>query len=117
MRLFATLFIAFSTLAFADHHGRVIEIKTEKINDAIHWTPAQVKVKNGETVVFRLNHNVPGGFDFHGFKIAALKIEKQVNRGKALDVETTIPKELKKGEYPIACQFHPAHVHAKLIVE
>lgn len=96
---------------------RVIELHTEKVKDVMHWVPETVTVKPGEKVKFVLKHELEGGFEFHGFKVDALKLEKQVNRNKTLEVETMIPKELKRGEYPIACQFHPAHAAAKLIVE
>jgi len=104
-----------STFALAT--VREIEIRTEKIGEAIHWAPAKVPVKTGEKVKFLVKHDVEGGFDFHGFFIPVLKIAKQVDRHKPLEMEVQIPKDLKPGQYDIGCQFHPKHVAAKLVVE
>jgi plastocyanin len=122
-----------STLAFAATDAKVheVELFTKKGTDgAIHWMPETVTVKAGETVRFILKHEAPGGFDFHGFRIKALKALKE---GKKIDRTTAsnppasfdveIPKKLgpKAGkpamEYPIDCQFHPGHKPAILKVE
>ncbi len=96
---------------------RSIHLQTEKKADAVHWGPAVIEVKQGEKVTFLVDHKLEGGFDFHGFSIQELKIVSQVNRGKTLEVNTDIPADMKPGEYPISCQFHPKHVQAKLIVK
>ena len=96
---------------------RQIELKTEKIKDAVHWTPENVEVSPGEEVEFVVKHDLEGGFDFHGFSVPALKINEQINRHKPTKVAAKIPADLKPGEYPIGCQFHPKHVAAKLLVK
>jgi len=96
---------------------REIEIKTEKINDAVHWVPSTVEVSPGEEVKFVIKHDLEGGFDFHGFFVPQLKIQKQINRHKAEEVTVAIPKDMKPGEYPIGCHFHPKHVAATLVVK
>lgn len=94
-----------------------ITLETKKVGGAIHWSPEKVEVTQGETVKFTVKHDVEGGFDFHGFYIPALKISEQVNRHKPLTLEVKIPSDMKLGEHPIGCQFHPKHVPAKLIVK
>jgi plastocyanin len=113
----AWLLFLTSILAFSAQPKTTVILQTEKLNDAVHWMPETIKVKQGENVEFILKHNLQGGFDFHGFSIDALKLEKQVNRHKTLVVNVKIPDNMAPGEYPIRCQFHPKHVAAKLIVE
>jgi plastocyanin len=96
---------------------REIEIKTEKINEAVHWVPEKVEVAPGEEIKFIIKHDLEGGFDFHGFFVPQLKIQKQVNRHKAEEMTVMIPKDMKPGEYPIGCHFHPKHVAATLVVK
>lgn len=96
---------------------REIVIQTQKIGDAVHWVPQRVEVKQGETVKFVVKHDLEGGFDFHGFFIPQLKIQKQVNRHKAEEITLKVPQNLKMGEYPIGCHFHPKHVAATLVVK
>ena len=93
---------------------RVIELKTEMVNGAVHWMPEKVEVKQGEKVTFLVKHEVTGGFNLHGFSIPALKIAKQVDRSKPLEVTAEIT--VAPGDYDIGCQFHPKHVGAKLHV-
>lgn len=97
--------------------ARQIEIKTEKVKEAIHWSPAKIEVTQGEKVEFIAKHEVEGGFDFHGLFIPVLKISEQVNRNKPTTASATIPADLKPGDYPIGCQFHPKHVPATLVVK
>ncbi len=104
-----------TTLSFAT--TRQVEIKTEKIKDAIHWTPAKIEVTQGEKVEIVAKHEVAGGFDFHGLFIPVLKVSEQVNRHKETKVPVSIPADLKPGEYAIGCQFHPKHVPATLVVK
>ncbi len=96
---------------------RVVELSTVMVNGAVHWMPDVVEVKPGESIRFVLKHELEGGFDFHGFSIPALKIAKQVNRRQPLNVDVELPLDMAPGEYPIACQFHPKHVGAKLVVK
>lgn len=102
---------------FANQPEREIVLKTEKINEAVHWMPEKVEVTAGETVKFVAKHELQGGFDFHGFSIPVLNVAEQVERNKPKTVEVKIPSTLKPGEYPIGCQFHPKHVGALLIVK
>ena len=99
--------------------GAVTEVtlETKKIKDAVHWIPEIIEVTQGDQLKIIAKHELEGGFDFHGLFIPVLKISKQVNRHKLTKVEVTIPADLKPGEYPIGCQFHPKHVAAKLIVK
>lgn len=111
------LSLALPLSAFAA--GSVHEIKMKSAKEAdgkTHWVPETVEVHPGEKVRFELTHEIPDGPAFHGFSIAALKVAKQVNRGEPLRVEVDIPADMKEGEYPITCQFHPAHVGAKMVV-
>ena len=103
--------------SFGADTARVIQMETKKIDGAVHWFPEKVEVKPGEKVKFVVQHNLDGGFDFHGFFIPELKITKQVDRKKVTEVETTVPKDMKEGEYKIGCHFHPAHVAATLVVK
>lgn len=96
---------------------RLIEIKTEKINDAVHWVPEKIEVNPGEEIKFVVKHDLEGGFDFHGFFVPQLKIQKQINRHKAEEILVSIPKDMKPGDYPIGCHFHPKHVAATLVVK
>lgn len=116
-RQLIALSLALPLSAFAA--GSVHEIKMKSVKEAdgkTHWEPATVEVHPGEKVRFELTHEIPEGPAFHGFSIPALKVAKQVNRGEPLNVDVDIPADMKDGEYPITCQFHPAHVGAKLIV-
>jgi plastocyanin len=113
----AATLLALSAAPALAADAREIDFKTSKVGDAVHWEPAKVEVHPGEKVKFVVQHQLEGGFDFHGFSIPALKIAKQVDRNKPLTVETTIPSDLKAGEYDILCQFHPKHVGAKLVVK
>ena len=96
---------------------REIVMETQKVDDAVHWRPEKVEVTPGETVKFVVKHDLEGGFDFHGFFVPQLKIQKQVNRHKAEEVTVKIPKHMKEGEYPMGCHYHPKHVAATLIVK
>jgi len=96
---------------------REVVIETRKIGDAVHWVPEKVEVKQGEQIKFVIKHDLEGGFDFHGFFIPQLKIQKQVNRHRAEEISVKIPESLKPGDYPIGCHFHPKHVAATLVVK
>jgi plastocyanin len=115
-------------VAATDAKVRQIELFTQKGKDgAIHWMPEVVTVKAGETVEFVPKHEAPGGFDFHGLRIKALKIEKKIDRttekNPPVPFTVTIPKTLGPApgraakEYPIDCQFHAGHKPAILKVE
>ena len=93
---------------------REIKVHTEKKNEVIHWMPETIEVIEGEIVNFQVSHDVEGGFDFHGFQIPDLKIEKSIDRGKPQTFPVKIT--LKPGSYDIGCQFHPKHQKAKLVV-
>ncbi len=95
---------------------REIKLHTEKVGEVMHWMPEKVEVHPGETVKIIASHDAPGGFEFHGLKIDSLNIAQQVNRGKPVEVVATIPADMKAGEYPIGCQFHPKHAAATLLV-
>lgn len=100
------------------NEARVIELKTEKIADAVHWMPTEVEVNQGEKVKFVAKHELEGGFDFHGLLIGPLKVSEQVHRHKTTQTKViTVPTSMKPGKYPIGCQFHPKHVPATLIVK
>lgn len=108
--------LTFNLSSFADETApREIEIKTEKIGEAVHWVPEKIEVKPGEKVILKVNHVSPGGFDFHGFQVKALKVEKKIDRDKPVTIPVTMPK--KEGEYKISCQFHPKHVPAMFVVK
>lgn len=102
-----------------DNAARTIGVKTEKVGEAIHWMPERIEVKPGEKIHFKVEHTVPGGFEFHGFTITAIKDFKPqtVNRGKPTEFDVTIPTDMKPGDYDISCQYHPKHVSAKLVVK
>jgi plastocyanin len=106
-----------SAPALAVSSARTIEIKTQKIGDAVHWMPEAVDAKAGETIRFVVKHELEGGFDFHGFSIPELKISKRVDRKKTLEFEVKIPAEMKEGSYKIGCQFHPAHKWSELKIQ
>lgn len=112
--------LVLSSVTFAAA-SRVIKMETQKIDGAVHWVPEKVEVKPGEKVTFALDHKLEGGFDFHGFFIPELKVAKQVDRNpgdkKPTEIEVSIPKSMKPGEYKIGCHFHPAHVAATLVVK
>ena len=121
MKLFLSLSLftfLFTTASFATDPGcREIQIKTEKIGEAVHWMPEKIEVHPGEKVTFVAKHDLEGGFDYHGLLIPALKVSSQVDRHKVTRVDVSVPKDFKVGEYPIGCQFHPKHVGALLIVK
>lgn len=96
---------------------RQIELKTEKVKEVVHWMPEKIEVTPGEEVEFVVKHDLEGGFDFHGFFVPLLKISEQVNRHKPTTVKAKIPADLKPGDYPIGCQFHPKHAPATLVVK
>ncbi len=111
------LCLSLSLTAWGASQGvREIRFKTEKVGEVVHWMPEKVSVKPGEKVKLVLEHSLEGGFNLHGFTIAALKIAKQVDRNKLTEFEVTIPETLRPGPYPITCQFHPKHAGARLIV-
>ncbi|MBI1860132.1 MAG: cupredoxin domain-containing protein [Deltaproteobacteria bacterium] len=115
--IFLSLIVTFAAFA-AKTEPRVVELKTEKVGEVIHWMPEKVEVTQGEKVRFRATHELEGGFDFHGLNIPVLKIAGQVNRNTPFEpAPVTIPKSLKPGEYPIGCQFHPKHAAATLVVK
>jgi hypothetical protein len=94
------------------HRGSERSSCNEKVGEVVHF-----EVVQGETVLFVFNHEIEGGFDFHGISIAPLEIKDRVYRHKPLKVEKQIPPTLKPGEYEIGCQYHPKHAPAKLIVK
>jgi plastocyanin len=115
---FAAVLVVLSGALVANAQGvREIEIHVEKMGDVFHWMPEKVEVVQGETVLFVFNHELEGGFDFHGFDIAALGIKGRVYRHKPLKVEKQIPLTLPPGEYDIICQYHPKHAPTTLIVK
>ncbi len=93
-----------------------IEIHTEKVNGAVHWMPATIRVKAGKDYLLVAKHELEGGFDFHGLFMKDFDVQVQVNRKKAYSRVLSIPKE-KTGSFVIGCHFHPAHNPALLIVE
>jgi len=111
------VFLILGLVGISQGAAREITIQTEKINDAVHWVPQKVEVTQGEEIKFTVKHDLEGGFDFHGFFVPQLKIQKQVNRHKTEELTVTIPKDMKPGEYPIGCHFHPKHVAATLVVK
>lgn len=113
--IFGLFFLTHSIFAVAT--AREITLETKKINEAVHWTPEKVEVVPGETIKFIVKHDLEGGFDFHGFFIPVLNVTEQVTRHEPKTVEVMVPKNLKAGEYPIGCQFHPKHVKATLVVK
>ena len=96
---------------------REITIQTEKKDDGVHWMPEKIEVTAGEEVKFLIKHDLEGGFDFHGFFIPQLKIQKEVHRHKAEEITVQIPKDLKPGDYTIGCHLHPTHKPAILEVK
>jgi plastocyanin len=115
---FAAVLAVLGSVLIANAQGaREVEIHAEKVGDVFNWIPGTVEVVQGETVMFVFNHDLEGGFDFHGFDIQALGIKGRVYRHKPLKVEKQIPLTLKPGEYEIWCQYHPNHAPAKLIVK
>lgn len=106
-----------SGISLASEAPREIRLKTEKKGDVVHWMPEKIEVTQGETVKFLANHDLEGGFDFHGLFIPELKISETVTRHKQTTVEKTIPNDLKPGEYKVGCQFHPKHVPTTLVVK
>lgn len=115
-RQFIALSLALPLSALAA--GSVHEVKMEAVkkDGKTHWMPETVEVHPGEKVRFVLDVKTEGEPNFHGFSIPVLKVTTQVNRGKTSNVDVDIPADMKEGEYPIVCQFHPAHVAAKMIV-
>lgn len=108
--------VLLTTTAFAAK-PRKIEIETKLVDGVVHWSPATIEVKRGERIEIVANHKLTGGFDFHGLYIPELDIAEQVDRNQEKKVTRTVPKSLAPGEYSLGCQFHPAHVPAKLIVK
>lgn len=96
---------------------REVTIQTEKKDDGVHWMPEKVEVVTGETVKFLIKHDLPEGFEFHGFFIPQLKIQKEVHRNKAEEVTVQIPADMKPGDYIIGCHLHPTHKPATLVVK
>ncbi|MEO5667001.1 MAG: cupredoxin domain-containing protein, partial [Bdellovibrionota bacterium] len=94
-----------STAAFAATPREVV-MKVESIDGKTHWEPERVEAVQGESFKLKFEHNLAAGFPFHGIEIPVLGITKQVNRGQPVEVDVTIPADLKPGEYPIRCQFH-----------
>lgn len=113
--LITAFFLGIVTLSYGA--PREIIMQTEKINDAVHWVPQKVEVTPGEQIKFVIKHDLEGGFDFHGFFVPQLKIQKQINRHKSEEITVSIPNSMKPGEYPIGCHFHPKHVAATLVVK
>lgn len=97
-------------------HMREVTISVEKRGEVTHWSPDRVEVTPGEKVKFIVKHDLEGGYDFHGFFVPQLKIQKQINRHKTEEITVNIPKSMKAGEYPMGCHFHPKHVAATLVV-
>jgi plastocyanin len=115
---FAAMLVVLGSGLIGDAQGiREIEIHAEKVGEVDQWMPAKVEVVQGETVLFVFNHDLKGGFDFHGIAIEPLEIKGRVYRHKPLKVEKQIPLTLKPGEYEIWCQYHPKHGPATLIVK
>ena len=104
-------------LAAAFAAPRVIEMKVEKIDGKATWIPGKIEVTPGEMVRLKVDYSLDGGFEFHGFSIQALNLVAKVDRNKPFVVDKQIPSEMKEGEYPISCHFHPAHVGATLVVK
>lgn len=111
--IFAGLLLSMASLGAV----REVTIKSEKKDDGVHWMPEKVEVTAGEEVKFLIKHDLEGGFDFHGFFIPQLKIQKEVHRHKAEEITVKIPKDLKPGEYTIGCHLHPTHKPAILEVK
>jgi len=107
--------ICFSSL-YSFGVAREIVIQTQKVGESVHWMPEKVEVAPGEEIKFVVKHDLEGGFDFHGFFVPQLKIQKQVNRHNSEEITVKIPKNMKPGDYPIGCHFHPKHVAATLVV-
>jgi len=115
--ILSLFFISGMVLAVGKEKARIIEIKTEVINGAVHWVPESISVKPGEQVQFEVKHEIEGGFDFHGFSIKELGIQEQINRKITRKINVTVPATLKEGTYAVSCHFHPAHKPAKLDVK
>ena len=114
----AAMLVVLGSGAIADAQGvREVQVHAEKVGEVFHWMPEKVDVVQGETVLFVFNHDLEGGFDFHGILIDELQIKGRVYRHKPLKVERQIPLTLKPGEYEIGCQYHPKHEPSKLIVK
>jgi plastocyanin len=107
----------FSLVAGAAAAPKEIDLHTEKKDGVISWQPDTIEVTPGEKIKIVAKNDLEGGADFHGLIIPELKVNETVNRGKTVTVVRTIPKNMKPGEYKIACQFHPKHVPAKLVVK
>jgi hypothetical protein len=95
---------------------RVVEFKVEKIGEKTHWVPETVAVSPGEKIQIKAYYTLDGGFDFHGLSIPELKINKKVERRKTLSFDVDVPQTGFK-ELSVNCQFHPAHVGAKILVK
>jgi len=114
MKRFFVLGFVFCLVATAN--VREITISVEKRGEVTHWSPDRVEVFPGEKIKFIVKHDLEGGYDFHGFFVPQLKIQKQINRYKTEEITVSIPKSMKAGEYPMGCHFHPKHVAATLVV-
>ena len=115
LTLLITLNSFVSLLSSAADAARVIELKTEKKGEVMHWMPEQIEVKAGEKIKIVAKHDLEGGFDFHGLSLPELKISESVQRHVPLTIERTI--SLKPDKYKIGCQFHPKHEPVTLIVK
>jgi len=98
--------------------GRKLVLTAEKGSDGkTHWMPEKIEVTQGEAVTIVAKYDVKGAYDFHGLSIPVLKIQKEVYLGKPVEVSTVVPKDLKEGEYKVACHVHDTHVPATLVVK
>ncbi len=95
---------------------RTLEFRVEKIGDKTHWVPESVEVKPGEKLKIKALYDLEGGFEFHGLAIPELKIAKKVERKKPFEMNIEVPTTGVK-ELSVNCQFHPAHVGAKIRVK
>lgn len=81
-----------SGTAHADSGPRVIEITAKRFG----FSPNQITVKKGETVILRLTSEDVT----HGFFTRAFRIDEDIEPGKATDVTVT-PQTA--GTFPIIC--------------
>ncbi len=112
------LIIVLSVPAFSiEAKHRTIVFQTEIVDGKTAWMPATVDAKPGEKLTLVFKHELKGGFDFHGIMIREFKIVDRVDRNKVKIFDVEVPKDLKKPEIAVSCQFHPAHVPAALNVK
>jgi hypothetical protein len=116
MKRYLMAFVLGSVSLMAHSEARVVELKAEAVAGKTHWLPERIEVVQGETFKLDMKHDLPEGFAFHGVEISAVGLRQQVNRGEHVSVEVKVPADLKPGEYPIRCHFHPGHVGATLVV-